>query len=265
MSGTNTEVKRLLQQVQDAALDPNTPVADALRLCLAAGGRLGSTELRDWAKKELNGYDDDDELPPYRIARTAMLMDYVLGKTRETGRPVTKGMVSPDVREWMYDCPLRMSIAEVSASALSGTSSTFASSNLGGLATMIRSNTSTPLAIQRVYWSLDSAVMAGVVDQVRTRLVEVVAEFDLGLDAGAPPKTAASRAVSVVIGDGSTVTLNAIAGDTGAVTTAGGPPAADLHWWDRGWWTVTRGVWAVTIGVATLAGTWATLVSAGLL
>src|SRR3546814_9342286 len=53
----------LLSQIEDGALDSSTPLADTLRKCVALGGQAGSAELRDWARRELDGYGTEAELP----------------------------------------------------------------------------------------------------------------------------------------------------------------------------------------------------------
>ena len=110
VSSRDSAITTVLQRVQDAALDRSVPVTEALRLCVAAGGRLGSTPLRDWALKELNGYEETDELPPYRKIGAALFIDYVLGRSWERGRQVTEGMVDADAREWINEIPLRGSV-----------------------------------------------------------------------------------------------------------------------------------------------------------
>ena len=42
------------------------PLADLLRKCVVLGGRSSSVELRDWASRELRGYNVGDDLPSYR-------------------------------------------------------------------------------------------------------------------------------------------------------------------------------------------------------
>lgn len=59
--------KGLLAQDEDGALDSSTSLADTLRKCIALGGQAGSEELRDWARRELDGYKVEDELPEYRV------------------------------------------------------------------------------------------------------------------------------------------------------------------------------------------------------
>lgn len=53
----------LLSQIEDDALVSATPLADTLRKCVALGGRAGSAELREWARRGLDGYGPENELP----------------------------------------------------------------------------------------------------------------------------------------------------------------------------------------------------------
>lgn len=59
--------RSVLDEIERDALDSNVPVADTLRKVVALGGKVGSTELREWASRELRGYiGTDAELPGYR-------------------------------------------------------------------------------------------------------------------------------------------------------------------------------------------------------
>jgi AbiTii len=54
----------LLAEVQRDAPDGNVPLADTLRKLIALGGQAGSVQLREWASRELRGYQGSDvELP----------------------------------------------------------------------------------------------------------------------------------------------------------------------------------------------------------
>jgi AbiTii len=48
------------------ALNENKSIGDLLRTVIQLGDEAKSTDLRDWALRELNDYGPDDELPPYR-------------------------------------------------------------------------------------------------------------------------------------------------------------------------------------------------------
>lgn len=61
---------RLLSEIQNAAVDANVPLANVLRKCAVLGAELKNDELRDWALRELNGYQDGDDVPEYRRAQS---------------------------------------------------------------------------------------------------------------------------------------------------------------------------------------------------
>jgi hypothetical protein len=48
------------------ALNENKSIGGLLRTVIQLGDEAKSTDLRDWALRELNDYGPDDELPPYR-------------------------------------------------------------------------------------------------------------------------------------------------------------------------------------------------------
>lgn len=64
----------LLQDIQNAIIDDNRPLAAVLRMARVLAARLDNQMLKDWADHELNGYPDDAPLPPYRAARPARVL-----------------------------------------------------------------------------------------------------------------------------------------------------------------------------------------------
>jgi hypothetical protein len=48
--------RNLIDQIERDVSQEDVPVAAALRKVILLGGRVGSTELRDWASRELKGY-----------------------------------------------------------------------------------------------------------------------------------------------------------------------------------------------------------------
>jgi hypothetical protein len=68
---------RLCREIETGALDHQTPVSDVLRKAITLGSRAGSTELRDWAMRELQGYGPDDELPEYRKIAAPLQVDMI--------------------------------------------------------------------------------------------------------------------------------------------------------------------------------------------
>lgn len=265
--GPDERTTELLQRVQDAALDSTRTLADALRAAVAAAGKLGANDLREWATHELNGYDETSELPTYRTVRAPLLMDYVLGFNQVSRHNVDLTMLDEEVREWINDVPLRAGIAELSALAIEEAGGsvrmTFAAAPY--VAAMIARNSgqSSFLNIHSLYYSVSRAAIAGVLDQVRTRLVDLVAEYDLQVrKPGVSPKVAAERALHITIGDDATVNLNAALGDQ-PQPTAGSAPTVEPRWWKSAWWTTWRIAWAGAVGLATIAAGWIAADTAG--
>jgi hypothetical protein len=56
----------LVLELQRDALDPNVRVSDLLRKAVVVATKLGVVELKEWAQKELAGYEGARAVPPYR-------------------------------------------------------------------------------------------------------------------------------------------------------------------------------------------------------
>lgn len=57
----------LLNEIQNAAVDPDSKVSFILRKCKILGAKLGNEEFNKWIDQELNGYNDKESLPDYRV------------------------------------------------------------------------------------------------------------------------------------------------------------------------------------------------------
>lgn len=105
--------------------------------------------------------------------------------------------------------------------------------------------------VERIYWKVSPIALTGVLDQVRTRLVALVAEVRAaGTDPDAPSGSAVTNAVEVVVhGKARDISI------TAAQTSVAGsavllPDATEKPWWRR-----TRVVGSFVVGVATIAAT----------
>jgi hypothetical protein len=61
----------LLREIQNAALDADTSVAVVLRKCKILAARLRHEPFKVWVENELNGYAKDEEVPVYRVLKSA--------------------------------------------------------------------------------------------------------------------------------------------------------------------------------------------------
>ncbi len=294
----SASVADLFRRIQDQALDSSVPLADTLRLCIAAGARLGAPELTAWARAELNGYSGEAELPEYRVINAPLLMNYVSGYTQVTGQRVTSSSVPDWFRDKMEIVRLRdpLNTLEKLAASEGGEGSLSMTDSVGGgLIAMVQSQVSDGFTgVTAVYWSVAKSTVGSVVDQVRTKLVEMVAAFDATISTPGADTTAAVRnAVSVVAEPGSTIHVTnvpdgtVLQGTGGAVVTAntaGGDLAANAsgrdtteapatvaghhasvqadeperspRFWESGWWNLGRALGGAAALVIAGLGVW---------
>lgn len=243
----------LLDQIQQAALDSNKKLTDALRACIALGSRAGSSDLTDWAKKELYGYDRVEDVPAYRKIVAPLLLDGVSGNTLVRGQALSPTELPDFVRQTGIDenLPLVRPLAELEESAKHDGTVMLGIPGSANVAGYMNAVSDDPYnRIDRIYWGVSPTVFVAVLDQVRTTLLELVVEIRQGShDAKEPSAEAVTNAVNVAVyGKRSKVTLTtAQSSGSGSVTVKTGTDAEPSTWW-----TTVRIVGAIIVGVATI-------------
>lgn len=250
-SDTETAVLSLLRQAQGAALDPAQPISTSLRLCLLAGKKLGSAEIEDWARLELNGYPSPTDLPAYRKLPASLQMNYVMGVTRHTQVPLGEEHIGAEASGLFAKAPILGPISEIEGH--------IRNAKEGGLfitppaANSVRSliidnvrksgQDTEFLNVTDIYWWLPCAAIEAILDRIRTKIVELTEE--LGVAVVAPtgdPKKTAEQVLTVTAGDRSPVTINT-AGNSATATqkvTPSAPPQP--RFWEKAWWTLGKAI-----------------------
>lgn len=251
-----TVAPSLVDQIEQDALDSKVSVSDALRKCVALGGRAHSEELRTWASQELRGYAEDDELPDYRVIQAPIALEAALMGGIVSNQPISASQLPDIVQEKVSETlKIQHSVAEIddfaNNAAARGEAAKFSLPKGAEIARYMNHKSGDPSQqITSIYWMVSPSTLRGIVDQVRTRLVELVAELRDQMEKGEdiPSPEAAANAVSVAVyGRGNRISVNApqaSSGGSSSVTTGG--PAS--------WWTPWRRVGAVIVGLATVAG-----------
>lgn len=78
-----------LRHLRAQVVNEHASLAGLLRMCLMLGAETGSAELRTWASRELNGYDNDADLPPYRQIVGVLCIDTLSGPHHVTGQQIS--------------------------------------------------------------------------------------------------------------------------------------------------------------------------------
>ncbi|MGH3274608.1 MAG: hypothetical protein ACRDNZ_09880 [Streptosporangiaceae bacterium] len=217
----------LLAQIEADVVDNMVLVSSLLQKCIVLGGQAGSEKMRDWARRELNGYADADTVPDYRHVPAAVVavITNQAGYNAMTQRiddSVFPRQIRDMIREKtdLEDAVLGDGIGVLEAMASQPTEehrliphwSSFIADTMNQL------NKSPTSRVAEVYWSVSSASIRGILVRIRTALAELVAEL-IALtphDQEVPGQAAADQAVQFVItGDRPTIHYsNSHAGDT---------------------------------------------------
>lgn len=249
----------LLTEIERDLLD-GKPVADVLRKLIILGGRAGSSELRDWASQELRGYADAslEELPDYRKVLAIIQVDVMVGRDQMIHFTISPSQLPESARAHIGNkVPLPQGVGELQAivdGSGEGRTIRIALPNERELARLMDAS-SPQRGLQHttaVYWSVSASAVEGLIDQVRTRLAELLGEIRAQTPptADVPTAAQASNAVSIVLhGKGHRVQVSQA--DDGSEASAVIKPEAN----DGRFWTLGRRIGATVVGLATIAAT----------
>ena len=234
-------------------LHDEKPLDALLRKFILLGGNAGSPELREWASQELRGYNRDDELPSYRTITAPLQIDGAIpgGMVRhETiGSMDIPDFARDDISEQV---PLRMGVREIRSMIEQHSEDQVVKLQPPGaadLVTYINGTRQMNGRIVAMYWSVSTIALDGVLDQVRTRLAELIAELRSSTLAGEtlPTPAQAANAVNLVInGRGNRVSI--------AQASNGGSIAPESSSETPRFWTTARLIGAGVVGAATIVG-----------
>lgn len=209
---TNT----LLSSLRERVLDESEPLAGLLRKCLLLGAETGSESLRQWARYELNGYDEDVDVPSYRLLPPPPIkVDWISGNTLATGQTLDRLQLPVEAQEGVPESfPLRQPVEELES--LTGRSSvSFTSTGLAYAQTVWNIKLGPYQQIMGMSYVLSGPMITGVLGQIRTQLVDVVADLTAETPlAELPKKDAVDAAVGQHIGTQYNTTIQATNGPT---------------------------------------------------
>ncbi|MGP4085563.1 AbiTii domain-containing protein [Streptomyces sp. KR55] len=259
----NRRERTLLAQIKQDVLDDTKPLAGALRKCVVLGGHAGSAALRDWAQRELRGYDGVDlaDIPSYRVVVAPLQVDAAVMNGIVTGQQISPGQLPDFARDVISnELPLRMGVGELEAAARRVMDSDkplrLALPQSADLVRVMNHEIGNPRQqITELHWGVAAPALMGVLDQVRTALADLVGELRATMssdDDNLPTPEQIGQAMNVAVhGNRSRVVVtNAQASGESSASVA---PAADEEPGLFG--TTGRRIGAVVVGMATVIGT----------
>lgn len=249
---------KLLRDIQSGALDSSTPISDLLRKCVVLGGAAGSRELVNWASSELNGYDaKSDQLPSYRTVPAPLLIDGISGWSQFRRHHISPSTLPEFARDAIREeVPLKQGIGTLEALIARADGDAILLSPPGSADLVrfwndeIQSDTQ---EIHRLYWSVSKGEVAGVIHQIRNRLVSLIAEFEIEFETADSTGQAVDRAVQITMGDSANLSFVSSEGKVSKNRMDLGTANSPL---DSPRWSITRTVWTILVGLAGIAGAW---------
>ena len=251
---------RLIDEVEQDALDGSVPISTALRKLVALGGQADSAELREWASRELRGYVGADvSVPDYRQPGATLRIDGATSGAMITGQLISPSELPDPVDKHIDETvPLNGGIAEIEAMIEAAKRDKRGEVKLAlprgqdvvRLMNYKIQQRGDSDRVTAIYWSVSHVTLEGVLDQIRTRLVELVAEMRAAMpdEAAVPSSDAADNAVCVVIHGGkprvSVTGVQASGNGSHSITVGGGTERASL--WKK--------IGAAIVGIAGVVG-----------
>lgn len=168
----------LLRSLRERLLDESEPLAGLLRKCLLLGAETGSESLRDWARYELNGYDDDIETPKYRQVPVPVIkMDSISGYTVVTGQAVSRFELPVNSQVGIPNyLPLREPIEALEVHATSQ-SLRFMHNGLSYAQMLWNEQLEDFQQVTSLYFQMPGSAITGVLGKIRTKLIDMVADL----------------------------------------------------------------------------------------
>lgn len=208
--------KSLLDKIESEALDGD--VVKALRLCIKLGGHSRSSELRRWASLELQGYGAEDDLPGYRRINAPLCVDGLTRAGMFKGQQISTFDLPDFARDTISDeVELSHSIPELRDMVRSGDREgqpvRLGPPRGAELVTLMNQSGRYSASLNALYWQVSTVSIKGVIERVRTGLMELVSVMRSGMESGQdlPTPDVASNALNVVVqGSRNSVTLKNI-------------------------------------------------------
>ena len=202
----------LLAQIEADVVDDRVRLSSLLQKCIVLGGQAGSEQMRDWARRELNGYASDaDTVPDYRHVHAVLLavITNQRGYNAITDRihdHVFPRQIRDMIREAVGDIEdafVPHGIGMLEGLASQGTDEHRLSPPFSKVMadTLNQFNMAPNSHVAEVYWSVSNASIRDILVRVRTALADLVGELITltPQDQDVPDKQAADQAVQLVI------------------------------------------------------------------
>src|SRR5258708_3730304 len=191
----------LLDEIIDATVDEKVPIGTLLRKCLVLEQQVKNEKFRAWLDRELDGYDQMEELPPYRVFNCVNKGLFFGIAMRLNDQPIPVHVMEEKDRKLIEKVYLHQPAA--SYEGRPDTSSDAALPWNPSLTTKYQTKffRDSDLVLNRAWQEIPGSVLVGLLEQIRTRVLR----FALELKDNLPPNVADPQQVSPAVVERSVV------------------------------------------------------------
>ncbi|MFS8044233.1 hypothetical protein [Rhizobium sp. BR 314] len=172
---------KMLDDLISGILDQKEPVSQTLRRCLNLAYELKNDALKTWILGELNGYSHESDLPAYRKS-VAIARGYLVGlQGILNDQPLAASVMKPEHQHWASEVKLLHPIA---AYEVDQTGMKAVLPWPQDLVTLYQTQFFEGWVLNRAWIEVPSGLILGLVDSVRTRLLNLALEIRADLPSG---------------------------------------------------------------------------------
>lgn len=179
------KIQDLLERITEGATSNKTSISEVLRLCLRLGRLLQNNDLVDWALSELNGYENKDILPDYRVLDSPVTGHFSgsFGSSIRNAH-IPRGLIEEKHREVLFTNYMTEPVVELEQLIRQGKGSDLLRSFWSGdeIAYYQSKEIYQGMVLSSAWRTLTKATISGILDTIRTRMLELTLnikeEFD---------------------------------------------------------------------------------------
>ena len=169
---------QLLARIIEGAITDDVKLVTLLRQCLILANELDNESLKAWATAELNGYPDHNAMPEYRVTPITAKGVFLgpLG-AQINDQPLAAGTLKEPHRWWATTAYMKQPVSTYERLASDSEKNGFAIVNWpADLTAAYQSKYIEGYALNRAWQEISMGAVAGIVDTVRTRILQLALE-----------------------------------------------------------------------------------------
>jgi hypothetical protein len=167
----------LLNDIIDLATDDKQPITTLLRKCIVLAHQLKNDRLRIWANEELNGYSSTDNLPKYRTIPAAATGLFLGPGWARFQQDIPSAALEKEHRKLALVVHLAQPVSMFEDTLKSGSDSSLSFPWDANLVAHYHDKLRRGWQLHSAHQTVDSSVIAGILDTVRTRVLNMALEI----------------------------------------------------------------------------------------